>query len=554
MTMRISPAMLALALSVAAPAAAQQAMTFGSPDAGARGKRPDSQSSYEKLTEHPKLVFEPFTPDGAFRARTARLQLKTLGPFDASKYGFDTLRFLFDRETVPEDQRSGFESNSRLQLAVELARQGSPSRWLRMAARKDAAIEDADLLAIEDEADENESATAATPDAALPIVNVAYHSSSQGVSVHGESSTSLLVDFRSAPAVLAAHEAVETEGGGVCGVWDNQYFVADEYGCRWDPSHEDFLCAHTEHRRDTPWGERRGSRWFYLATGMSAFPPLDEDPAAPRTLAALAERIAADPRAPKEGLLKDLGLTKMILELPSKRVANSRLFLFASSSLAYRFDGRFFVVRVTPGKRALTFVATTNDTLGGRDVILHRDQPDGGPEPPSFTPDGEPQSYKASIVSTQGYTRVARVVVDEMRGRGVYYIGVEETPSKTVADAFLVASDTAYYDQCARWIVPPTAVSASVSPAANSAFRARLDIEPGRTEDDFDEGLKVDDQLDPADDDLCAVTRTLTWKSGEGFALSDEDAPETCPDAPLRRVAISPDGAISVRSGGRPPA
>ena len=74
------------------------------------------------------------------------------------------------------------------------------------------------------------------------------------------------------------------------------------------------------------------------------------------------------------------------------------------------------------------------------------------------------------------------------------------------------------------------------------------------TEDHFEEALKVDDQLDPADDDLCAITRTLTWKSGEGFTLSDEGAPETCPGAPLRRVAISPDGVISVRSGGRPPA
>ena len=103
-------------------AAAQLPIAFGSPTAGVRTNKPPGDFAYQILRARPALTLTPFTPDAPFRERTGRFAPKSLGPFDASRYGFDTLRLYFDREMWPEDLRGATNTNSTLKLAIELDR------------------------------------------------------------------------------------------------------------------------------------------------------------------------------------------------------------------------------------------------------------------------------------------------------------------------------------------------------------------------------------------------------------------------------------------------
>jgi hypothetical protein len=366
-------------------------------------------------------------------------------------------------------------------------------------------------------------------------VKVTYRSSVLGGNTSADIDTALILDFRRAPNVLATLTTVSSEGGGACTAYDGIYQETTEDGCRWDVAKQDFLCAETTHLLETTWSERRGSRWFYLESGADAFPPGANGP---RDLGELAQRIARDRSAPRAAFMKQLGTTRLILDLPSTQTPGGKLLLFAAPTLNARLDARFFIVSVVPGRPGVVTQVPTIASLGGRHSARDRVEPDERPLS-AFTPDGNPPTYKSSLVDDRSSARVARVLVTEKKGHAVYFVGIEETSVGLWADAFLASSDTKYYDACGTWIVPPAAVSVKVSA---SPFEAELDVEPGRIET-----VEEETKADPGAEDRCPTRRTLTWNAGGGFVLDGRRAPASCPAAAPRRVEILADGTVRPR-------
>ena len=526
------------------PSRAQDPVAFGSPFAGGPRRTdrsastssevPDDAAAYHRFNRSPTIRLLPFRPDASVSRHLAALTPKIVNGFDARRYGFTALRVYFDRMTKPEDERSPLASNSTLQLAIELAAAGRPSRWFRLVPSDAERFRDEELLQIDDNASDRETAVPATPDRALPLVKIVYGSSDQGANTHAEVYTVIVLDFRASPRALASLETVSVEGGGACGVWDNQFTVSEEVGCRWDAAKGDFVCAETIHRRDTPWGERRGTHWFHLVSGQTAFPPADRVPGAPRDLAELSARIARDPAAPRSAFLRGLGMTQLLLDLPSARMPQRRLLLFAAGSMEYRLDARFFLVTITSNAAPDVRPVETSVRIPSREP-RYRDPSEFA----DYTPDGEAPTLAASVVDT-GSPRVVRVVETEGKGHTVYLVAIDESSSRATADAFLASTDATYYSGCGDEMVPSTSISLQMS---NAPFRAALDIEPAHLLDL--EGHLGPDRFADAEQLVCPVARTLSWDASERtFHLAGPEATDDCPEAIPRRVEILPDGTI----------
>jgi hypothetical protein len=253
----------ATVLGVSVPAA-QPADPYvvGSPTAGIRINA--SPPAEYQLHRSPEIVFVELS--NVDQSALAQLPKQSAGPFARTSSPFEYIDTYFDRRPRPDAQdRSPLESHSEARLLIAGRRPDGVTRWWRAEAVPPAPGRGIDFpapLDISDKPSQREQVMRATPDPALPIIDVQYAMTYRGANSGGEFVHHLLLDFRDgAPSPVALLDEQHHEGGGACTTFDSIFSRKIEIGCRWDPSRNDFICAETVHGSiSTAWfGAARGS-------------------------------------------------------------------------------------------------------------------------------------------------------------------------------------------------------------------------------------------------------------------------------------------------------
>lgn len=529
--MRLIAAALVILLAPL-PAIAQDApWTLGSPTAG----RPDSRLSgrvyvVERETDLRLDGREPPIDTDAPGVEA----LTPLTGIDAGRFGFDRIDAYLERLPEPEPVDSRFTPQARVRLTLVTRSVDGRARWWRLRpdeleirgtpARQPRGASDG-------LANLPERIVAATPDPTLPVVDVQFSSTVVAADVETGWRTHLLLDFRtSEPSIIGTFsEGVgDCRGGHVCADIDCDYGALADTGCRWDLAKGAFVCATTIHRTDTPWGERRASREYYLSDSQHGWPP-----------------------GPTSGpVIQSVGAFSVVAELT---VGGRPVFLLGAPSMREVFSARFFLAATrTPSLGDLLEVKSRLDVRTVQQPQAHgvwehiEGEGDSGEDYARYTPDGEPPRFASRVIAKDGRLTVFRVVVFEGSAKGVYLVGIEDVGTDVVADAMLVATDAQSYWGCESWLVPASAVAMTVSAAR---FAATLDIEPSsRSVGADDEPFEVSERTS-----TCTTRSVVGWATGEGFVYRDREI-RCNPGHEPRQVVIDDDGTLHAAPGRpRPP-
>jgi hypothetical protein len=403
------------------------------------------------------------------------------------------------------------------------------------------AIDDAPPGPDRQEPTEPEGAFLLTPDPGLPVFAVRYHRTEAGANSGVELTRHLLIDWRKEPPrVTAVLDVVDGWSGGGCGAPDAGYDTSMERGCRWDPWRLDFLCAGTIHRADTRWGERRGSRFFYLDSEERV--PAPHVPRYPDLGSFASLMVPGDQEIRTLDGHGDTAAVQVV------GFGKSRGVLLAAPSLSRWFGVRLHAALIDERGIASVHEIVPREHLGPpaiarpqrhtADDVSSRDE--GATFPTrealaAFTPDGMVPHLESRELTSSKSLHVLELRVTEGEARGLYLVGLELVNDRLVADALLVATDALTYSDCNTWTAPASAVSMAV--VSTPTFATTLDVEPANVEDE--EG----NLQRPEGGVSCGAMATVHWEHGAGFAVEWQRRPCIQPELP-RRVVFDREGGL----------
>jgi hypothetical protein len=538
------------AVGIAVGAAQGPEVVIGSRTAGLRvtsNELPPEQD----LAVHPRLRLIERPTSAEELVGLQQLRRHTVGPFNQARFGFSTIDVYFDRTLPPEEEREGLSANGTLRLVVAARTpHRAPRLWLLEPIAKANGSEDVRVepLSIDDQPDEQELVRLATADRSLPILDIQYGSHAFGANSGVELERHLLVDFRTRPPkVIALLDNVDGSGGGACTAYDAIYDTRREVGCRWDRTRGDFRCAETLHRYDTDWGERRGTRFFFLDSGQPLPSPGTAGVPSVRTLKVLAESALTSPQMTRGASVDPLGPSTVIETLG---FGSATVVLVGSpmlsESLGERFGARLHAAVIQPGRDTFLkeIVPRTTFEQGlpeNADVApwLGADARSAEPSP-RFTPDGLVPSFRSHRVLEKDRLKILQLTVSEGAARGVYLVGLDFSGPRLVADALLVATDAPTYNECNTWVLPATAVAMEVR---TEPFSALLDVEPSNVERlrEGDLRWEIQPRSQPP---ACRTKAEVTWRADIGFQLEWQAPPCVASEDP-RRVLIDDQGRLT---------
>ena len=315
--------------------------------------------------------------------------------------------------------------------------------------------------------------------------------------------------------------------------------------CGWDSRKSGFVCTETT-TVPLGWAERTYEQTFLLLSrevleleGMN------------RLAAPSVEDVAARLRDGRAKLSEALGVPDVgpvtpIVSLPTSPNGAPR-FLFATPGRLCDAAFRFYVASVPPsGNPVATLIASTRV---GDNLDLKVSQAGDCADAEDL---GTCTGPRAKFTVTQTFSASDRlcflsVLVEEVKGRWVYLIGVDDRNEPPRTEALLLATDTAEYDHCAQYMFRPQLVSVSVSA---KPFRATVEVEPGYRANWIDgqarraELARSGRRSGATREIRHAQLATLLWTEGDGFVLlRHEQAPLNEDDA--RVIVIDDTGRIT---------
>jgi len=492
-----------------------------------------SEYGRNELHRHPELVFTEVATPSALPEEATRATPVTFGPFTPDRSGFREVTVYLGRTEVPPEER-GLADQADVRLALATVDHGGRRQWWQFGPKPGSY--GPDVFRISDAPTTAERIDFAV-DSTTALIRLDYVSTVMGASTSGAEWSQLLVDLRgTTPGVLAAFEAWHVEGGGACGVWDNQYTDDHRIGCQWDPSQGDFLCSDRTTRVETMWGPRRLERRFWLESGEAYYASL---PGQPETLIDFSTRLDRDPEATHVAELPQTGRTHHLAT--GARPDGTTFRLFGAPGTGWRFDARFMVVRHGPDGSATEVPLRSALRLPEYRGNEYYGEPDRGNEVPEHTAD-----FTTSFMGNVQDASLYRIVVREAGGTGVYLVAVALVDGRVTLDTLLVATEAESYDRCAQSTVPATATRMDVGA---TPLPMDIDVEPthwrGFLNDEEEPGelpplLTFDDGFEGR---ACAWKGRVTWQPATGFVV--ERLGEQC-DAFPRSVSIDADGNLVV--------
>ena len=456
----------------------------------------------------------------------ASVQPITFGPFDARRYGFERVEFYPHAVLPPAEQYSNFETNTEIRLYVRLLGSGAESWWTLVVKDKQTGSLAADVTRFELDEDgkharfSDDPAHLAAPDSALPLFRLSFTSRSMGVNTQASSQTLLLVDLRSgAPQANLKLDCSTLEGGGACGAPDNANAGGGSTQCDWQAARQDYLC-----RSDS--GD--ASRTFYLLSRQDAYVAPSGQPLTPGEFAQWIEKDRAwMQRTPA---LEGYGEVRALLRLPARGVV--RYLLGAPGA---NYTARFLLVTLRPGS------APDVRQLVVRSLVEDPSQEPPTAAPPDFPPDVIPSasvSFHLRRLASERGLKLWQVTATQGEQHTLYWLGLEERGSGIVAQALEIATDLTPYYHCGLYTQPASAYRIRLQSAP---FRAALTVEPGVYTDGDDR--YTDGGYENASP-RCPDRARVTWKTGQGFLLTQLDSACSNPELP-HRVVIGPDGRLT---------
>lgn len=389
----------------------------------------------------------------------------------------------------------------------------------------------------------------------LALFVVSWGLESPGRGAYISTTRKIALDFRaSPPRAVAILECSYADSRRNCDYADGQrsYEAAafrDGYsiGCQWENTRQAFLCKSTRFA-GTDWGGRFWSAFFDLKSGKPV-PRPDASGSGPQGVGQFVLSSGQSkmwPRAMVAGVGKLTHLAQF-----SSRVPGRVLHIVAAPAPGLDFDPRFFLVATDAAGLALTNELTLHDPGAGPHGPLALAIAAGDPAPAvasapdpvlADTPDGsEPMFGVTNVPGAPAGVHLLQVVATHGRGRGVYWVGVEDDATAPLGQVVRLASDIAY-PFCGGREHPTTAVS--IEPVTrNGGVEAVLDMEPGY----FDLGdanlVREADNREIAR--KCPWKARVVWRAGEGFEWTSDDSPCERATAP-RHIEINSEGSIRI--------
>ncbi len=359
----------------------------------------------------------------------------------------------------------------------------------------------------------------ATGEPTLPLFVFSYPQSEQAMYSATTISQQVVIDFRNhARRVLACLTCSVSEGvGGNCSPYDSDYYDRTELSCDWDAGTKDFLCTEID-VLPIGWGQRRATRRFLL--GRELLPTPD----------------SGSLRPSRHGVLGELeipGVGPLQAVFTGFLNQNAGAYtIYVAQGTSPVFDARFFAVALWPDREQFLEIVPRQLDIGGE---LFDDSPLRG-EPA----DPAPATSVRLLPTADTTLHLFQIVATDQGMRGLYVVGVEETPRELKADAFLLATEAAYYSRCREYIVPENAIAVDYRQAP---FGATVWLEPSFRVEAFRGDLgsirtgNTYQLVSPVEASLC-------WQKGSGFLVTRDTRRQPDPRQPVF-VAISGDGQIA---------
>ena len=310
---------------------------------------------------------------------------------------------------------------------------------------------DEQQTSVRDPLDDWVSLALATTDPGLPLFTLVDQYNDHGANAGGTIGNNLLIDIRSGePALRAAAQCINWEGGGACTAPDT---AAVHYGhthCTWQEDELDFLCTATG-----PWGGSHNpvsaKREFFLLRKKA--------PAgliwAPAALPSL-ESFVSEFRSKTKGraLVRGVGYVDLIWK--SDSLLPGKQFLLLASPGAGDKDNARFTSATVSRDGDVSLATVPKWSIGG-------EESDDAIAPEGFTPsDGNIIVTATEFAQSTGAHLLKAVDVRTTGGTSIhvmYLIGMQVKDGKLLTNAVRLASEGTVYQQCGFEAADATALN-----------------------------------------------------------------------------------------------
>jgi hypothetical protein len=323
----------------------------------------------------------------------------------------------------------------------------------------------------------------ATPDPAVPIVDLSFTEDLGGANADNSQEAHILMDFRSSPPqVLVTADCAYNEGGGACTALDSGMAPRSDLQCDWVGDKKDFLCSEIMYSGGT------AHRDTYLLTDTEA--PLRSGEVA--TLAEAAQALKSQPGTTAK--VRDIGVVAWVGEL---NVGSGKTIVLGSQSL--------------DGGALFYFIPELRGGLGIPVVIWPHDFMDDGK--------GAGVSLDASYWTVdQGVSFVMQPIYDDPRlsvlqvvakagGNRLYWVGAASGQKGPEFDVVELAGGSRYVS-CGDYHVPASVVAVE---DVKRPFLAALKVQPSTVTSEGD-ARPIGWNNAPRD---CVRPGELRWEGGK---------------------------------------
>ncbi len=333
----------------------------------------------------------------------------------------------------------------------------------------------------------------------------------------------VVIDARVSPPVLVA---VLTSSR-------NDHYCAENWptsvSCEWDDSRGDLACTE---RFDN------AVRRSWLATG-ELLPGTSASTAAVTAAAWLGAAMAKRRPVGSDGYTSDLGLVRVIAQIPSRRRGEQVYLLGADDAVGKPF---FLATRSARGTSVEAAIVTT---LPERPL----DSSDR-PSLENYVSAGTPPTFRVRTLRvSSGGVRLLQVTASTPRTTTLWHLGIEQTSAGVVAQAILLATSGGWAPS--ELLDATEAVDACDPELGGFARTRQVAASPLTIDYDVEPTFKIRNDLGPTrEDETCAVGARATWRPGAGFDITPDNA--ACSNNRFRLVVVRPNGSLEVHTRMRP--
>ncbi len=458
--------------------------------------------------------------------------------FDASRFAVSKLTFYLKRTVTKVSQWPN--DNAELRIVFSAASASGLSWYEIRATEKVSPV----VLLVErtpSHAAERESGIGrvtiirATPDPAIPLLNISFHTNNDGMNTQADTQTMFLLDVRQLPpALVTSLDCTNLQGGGACTAIDNGMAGSTDLLCDWQAAAQNYSCV----KQYDEYYERRITETFALP-GKTPL-PTHVKAGEPETLIEFAMNIQKDEQwAARKPSIPGLGETTFLFRNSSDKAP---AYVFAARGQGEDFNARFFAVLL--GNGAPELLEIKPEPMVEWQVQQTNEQDADSAPPPkakttgidqSMMPSGPPLKFAVKKLDATTPADVWQVTVTEGNNHAVNWLAAIPSGSHVSFDSLKIASDGASYSGCGRWAHEQSAI---VFRQKNNKVEAEAEVEPP-----FTDPLSNDAENETDTDQLCPTLVKIKFNLKDGFQLQKG---KTLPCSKEHRVVkISEDGAIS---------